>query len=154
MRQVEISRTLVLAAPRRARAFFEALVADNIGIGRPEEVSIVFARQVRKTTRESFGTRVFSTGTDVRIDFHYKHSRVKQYLKDGRALRVETVINKPADLGVPARLHNLPQLIDNARQANQRLLMIERAGQSCAIGSSPYVLSPMPHPAGQRTGSH
>ena len=38
MRQVEVSRTLVLDAPRRARAFFEALVADNLGIGRPDEV--------------------------------------------------------------------------------------------------------------------
>ena len=36
MRQVEISRTLVFDAPRRARAFFEALVADNLDIGRPD----------------------------------------------------------------------------------------------------------------------
>jgi hypothetical protein len=35
MRQVETSRTLVFDAPRRARAFFEALVADNLDIGRP-----------------------------------------------------------------------------------------------------------------------
>src|SRR5262249_7872885 len=35
MRQLEVSRTLVLDAPRRTRALFEALVADNIGIGRP-----------------------------------------------------------------------------------------------------------------------
>jgi hypothetical protein len=77
MRQVEVSRTLVLDDPRRARAFFEALVADNIGIGRPEEVSVVFARQLRKrkTTPGPFQTRVFSAGTDVRIDFRYKDSR-------------------------------------------------------------------------------
>jgi len=36
MRQVEVSRTLVFDAPRHARAFFEALVADNLDIGRPE----------------------------------------------------------------------------------------------------------------------
>ena len=36
MRQVEVSRTLVFDDPRRARGFFEALVTDNIGIGRPE----------------------------------------------------------------------------------------------------------------------
>jgi hypothetical protein len=154
MRQVEVSRTLVFDAPRRARSFFEALVADNIGIGRPEEVAIVFARQVRKTTREPFGTRVFSTGTEVRIDFRYKHSRVKQYLKDRRALRVETVINKPKDLDVPARLHNLPELIDKARAVNQRLLMIERAGQSCAIGSALFERIHQPHNSGgQRTGA-
>jgi len=154
MRQVEVSRTLVFDAPRHARSFFEALVADNIGIGRPEQVSLVFARQVRKTTREPFGTRVFSTGTEVRIDFRYKHSRVKQYLKDGRALRIEAVINKPKDLDVAARHHNLPELIDKARQVNQRLLMIEQAGQSCAIGSALFERIHQPHnQEGQRTGA-
>ena len=38
MRQVEVSRTLVFDAPRLARAFFEALIADNPGIGRPANV--------------------------------------------------------------------------------------------------------------------
>jgi len=154
MRQVEISRTLVLDDPRRARNFFEALVADNIGIGRPEQVSTVFARRVTKRTREPFGTRVFSTGLDVRIDFRYKHSRVKQYLKDGRALRIETVINKPSDLGVLARLHHLPELVDKARQVNHRLLMIEQAGQSCAIGTALFERIHQPYNReGQRTGA-
>ena len=153
VRQVEISRTLVFDAPRRARSFFEALVADNIGIGRPEEVSLVFARQA-KSPRDRFGTRIVSRGTDVRIDFRYKHSRIKQYLKDGRALRVETVINNPSDLGVPRRLHHLPDLIAKARQVNQRLLMIERAGQSCAIGSALFERIHLPyHREGQRTGA-
>ncbi len=153
MRQVEISRTLVLDNPRRARGFFEALVQDNIGIGRPEEVSLVFARHLRRPTHHPYQTRIFSAGTDVRIDFRYKHSRVKQYLKDGRALRIETVINKPADLDVPARLHNLPELIDRARQVNQRLLIIERAGQSCAIGSALFERIHQPHHEGQRSGA-
>jgi hypothetical protein len=154
MRQVEVSRTLVLDDPRRARAFFETLVADNIGIGRPEEVSLVFARRLRRPTRHPYRTRVFSTGTEVRIDFRYKHSRVKQYLKDGRALRIEAVINKPADLDVAARLHNLPELIAKARGINQRLLMIERAGQSCAIGSALFERIHQPYNReGQRTGA-
>jgi hypothetical protein len=79
MRQVEVSRTLVFDDPRRARAFFESLVSDNVGVGRPAEVAVVFARQVRKTTREPFRTRVFGPGTEVKMDFSYKHSRVKQY---------------------------------------------------------------------------
>ncbi len=33
------------------------------------------------------------------MDFTFKHSCIKQYLKEERALRIETVINKPADLG-------------------------------------------------------
>jgi hypothetical protein len=81
MRQVEVSRTMVFDDPRRARGFFESLVADNIGIGRPDRVAMVFARQVRTTTTEPFRGRVFSPGTEVQMDFAYKHSRVKQYLK-------------------------------------------------------------------------
>ena len=69
MRQVEVSRTLVFDDPRRARGFFEALVADDVGVGRPQEVAVVFARQVRKTTKEPFSTRVFSPGTEVKMDF-------------------------------------------------------------------------------------
>jgi hypothetical protein len=154
MRQVEVSRTLVFDDPRRARSFFEALVQDNVGVGRPEEVSLVFARRLRRPTHHPYQTRIFSTGTEIRIDFRYKHSRVKQYLKDGRALRIEAVINKPSDLDIRARLHHLPELIDKARQINQRLLMIERAGQSCAIGSALFERIHQPyHREGQRTGA-
>jgi hypothetical protein len=110
MRQVEVSRTIVFDDPRRARGFFESLVQDNVGIGRPAEVSAVFGRQVRKTTKEPFRTRIFSPGTEVKMDFSYNRSRVKQYLKQGRALRIETVINKPSDLGILARIERLPEL--------------------------------------------
>jgi hypothetical protein len=155
MRQVEVSRTLVFDDPRRARGFFEALVADNIGIGRPHEVHAVFGRSRRgRTTAQPFATRVFGPGTDVRMDFRYKHSRVKQYLKEGRALRIETVINKPSDIGVPARLEHLPELITKARGVNRRLLMIERAGQGCAIGSALFERIHQPYVReGQRTGA-
>jgi hypothetical protein len=43
MRRVEISRTIVFDAPRHARGF-EALCADNLDIGRPEEMQIIFGR--------------------------------------------------------------------------------------------------------------
>ena len=154
MRQVEVSRTLVFDDPRRARGFFESLVADNIGIGRPHEMAAVFARQVRKTTKEPFATRVFCPGTEVKIDFRYKHSRIKQYLKEGRALRIETVINKPSDIGILARLEHLPELIAKASAVNRRLLMIERAGQGCAIGSALFERIHQPYiREGQRTGA-
>jgi hypothetical protein len=122
----------------------------HIGIGGPHEVHAVFGRDRRgRTTAQPFATRIFTPDTEVKMDFRYKHSRVKQYLKEGRALRIETVINKPKDIGVLARLEHLPELIDQGRQVNDRLLMIERAGQGCAIGSvnQPYGRE------GQRTGA-
>ena len=154
MRQVEVSPTLVFDDPRRARSFFEALVTDNVGIGRPEQVAMVFARPLRRPTKHPYRERVFSPGTEVRMDFSYKHSLVKQYLKEGKALRIETVINKPADIGILARLEHLPELVDKARQVNDRLLMIERAGQGCAIGSALFERIHQPYMReGQRTGA-
>jgi hypothetical protein len=155
MRQVEVSRTVVFDDPRRARRFFEALVADNVDVGRPEHVEAVFARRVRERTRRSlFRTRVLTRGCEVRIDFAYKHSRVKQYLKDGRALRIETVINRPDDLTVPRRLQHLPELVAKARRVNRRLLIIERAGQDCAIGNALFERIHQPYAReGKRTGA-
>jgi hypothetical protein len=156
MRQVEVSKTLVFDDPRRARGFFEALVTDNIDIGRPERVNAVFGhrRPGRPRTAQPHQTRVFTPGTDVHIDFRFKHSRVKQYLKEGRALRIETVINKPADLAILARLEHLPELVTKARGVNQRLLSVERAGQGCAIGSALFERIHQPYiREGQRTGA-
>jgi hypothetical protein len=127
---------------------------EVIGIGRPEEISLVFARPPCRPTRHPYRTRIFSSGTEIRIQFRYKHSRVKQYLEGGRAFRLETVINRPSDLDLPARLHHLPALVDKARAVNQRLLMIEQAGQSCAVGSALYQRIHQPYNReGQRTGA-
>ena len=62
-------------------------------------------------------TKVVTRGTDVTISAFFKHSRVKQYLKDGRALRIETVVNSPNDLGCQRRLRNLGELQAKARDA-------------------------------------
>ena len=154
MRQIESSRTLVLDTPRQARAFFEAVVADNIGIGRPAQVSMLFARRVQRNTPGAFSTRVFTAGTEVRIDFFYKHCRIKLYLKEGRALRIETVVNDADDLDILKGLVHLPQMQRAARHINARVLTMLRVGQSCAIEtalleriSQPYVRD------GQRTGA-
>ena len=106
-RKVEVSRTLVFAAPRHARCFFEALVADNLDIGRPEQVEPVFTSKHERRGRPgtqplTFKTKVITRGVQVTVNAFYKHSRIKQYLKDGRALRIETVINSPDDLAATA----------------------------------------------------
>jgi len=143
MRQVETSRTMVFDAPRQARAFFEALIADNLDLGRPEHVEILFKRDPRgRKPKDQAGGR-FRTAIDrscqgVTINAFWRHSRVKQYLKDGRALRVETVVNSPDDLGCQRRLHNLPELQARARAINARLLETERVGQGCVFDSPAF----------------
>jgi hypothetical protein len=85
MRQIEVSRTLVFDAPRHARGFFEALVADNLDIGRPEHVELIFNRDPRgrKPREQTYKTRIVTRGTEVTVNAFYRHSRIKQYLKDG-----------------------------------------------------------------------
>jgi plasmid stabilization system protein ParE len=83
--------------PRRARGFFEALIADNPGIGRPHNVEIIFARKVRRDTQGVFRTAIDRRDNGgVLVSVFCKHSRIKQYLKEGRAMRIETVVNVPA----------------------------------------------------------
>jgi hypothetical protein len=154
MRQVEVSRTIVFDAPRRARAFFEAVISDNLSLGRPDEVQLIFDRRVRKDTRGTFSTKVVTRGVEVTVNVFYKHSRIKQYLKEGRALRVETVVNQPNDLGCQRRLGNLDELQRKARAANRRLLTIERVGQGCAIATELFERVALPSiQEGQPTGA-
>jgi hypothetical protein len=138
MRQVEVSRTMVFTAPRHARSFFEALIADNLDIGRPDHVEIIFGRTTNRDTTSTFHTAIDRHNQGVVINASFKHSRIKQYLKDGRALRIETVINNPGDLGVLRRLEHLDQLQGKARDANRRLMDTQRAGQGCHLASPAF----------------
>jgi hypothetical protein len=142
MRQIETSRTIVFDAPRYARSFFEALVADNLDVGRPDTVELVFDRRIvngrKRATQGVFKTKVVTRGVDVTVNAFYRHSRIKQYLKDGRALRIETVINSPTDLRVNRRLTNLDELQGKARAINARLLDAERVGQGCVLASPAF----------------
>jgi hypothetical protein len=141
MRQIETSRTLVFDEDCHARAFFEALLCENMDLGRPENVELLFRRGERRgQPAKILPARGFRTAIDrycqmVTINVFYKNSRVKQYLKDGVALRIETVVNSPDDLGCRRLLPNLPELQAKARAINDRLLHTETAGQDTVLVS-------------------
>ena len=158
MRQVEVSRTLVFDAPRRARAFFEALIADNLDIGRPANVEIIFGRHIRRDTPGIFRTAIDRPviGPDDRgvvLNIFYKHSRVKQYLKDGRAMRIETVINAPATWAAtpacPTSTSSRPRPVPSTG----RILDAERAGQGTVLASPAFerIAHPSVNADGRRT---
>lgn len=138
MRQVEVSRTIVFRQRRHARSFFEALVADNLDIGRPDRVEVIFGRRLSRDTTTEFHTAIDRYTDGVVVNANFKHSRIKQYLKDGRAYRVETVVNDPGDFGVRRRLEHLPELVAKARDANRRLLDTVRVGQGCLLASPAF----------------
>ncbi len=141
MRQVETSRTLVFDDDVHARAFFEALLCENMDLGRPENVELLIRRGQRSgrptlpPAGGGFKTKIDRYCDLVTINVFYKNSRLKQYLKDGVALRIETVINDPRDLRCNRQLQNLPELQDRARAINDRLLHTEIAGQGTVLVS-------------------
>jgi hypothetical protein len=154
LRQVETSRTIVFDAPRHARGFFEALIVDNLDPGRPHNVEIIFGRRVRRDTIGTFRTAIDRRDNGgVLLNVFYRHSRIKQYSKDGRAMRIETVVNSPRDLGCNARLPNLDDLQAKARACNRRILDAERVGQGCVLASPAFerIAHPTVDAAGGRT---
>jgi hypothetical protein len=86
----------------------------------------------------AFKTKVVTRGTEVTVNAFYKNSRIKQNLKGGRALRIETVINSPDDLRCHRRLVHLDELSARARAVNRRLLDTERVGQGCVLASPAF----------------
>lgn len=136
--QAEFSLTHVLDRPAAGRIFFEQIIRDNLDIGRPDRVQLVFNRRVTKATPGGFRTRVLFDGVSPSLHFQYKSSHVKQYHKEGRALRTETTINNPKDFLIGKRLHNLSELRKVGLQANRRLLDVQRISHDSTIGEEAF----------------
>jgi hypothetical protein len=132
--QAEFSLTQVLDRPLSGRIFFEEVIRENLDLGRPDRVQLIFDRRVTRRTPGRFRTRVLTDGVTPSLHVDYKSSRIKQYHKEGRALRTETTINNTRDFGIGKRLCNLPQLREIGFHANRRLLDVQRISHDCTIG--------------------
>jgi hypothetical protein len=130
---LEVSRTQVFQDPEQGWALVEALIRDNLDLGRPDRVSLIFERKVTKATPSEFHTRVLREGIQPIIRIRYKHSALKQYLKDGRALRTEMVFNNTLDFGVLRGLKNFARLVEMGYHFNDRLLEQEQISQDCFL---------------------
>jgi hypothetical protein len=136
--QAEFSLTQVLDRPATGRAFFEEVIRENLDIGRPDQVQLIFARGVTRRTPGPFRTRVITQGVIPSLHVDYKSSRIKQYHKEGRALRTETTINNTRDFGIGKHLRNLPALRSIGFTANRRLLDVQSVSHDCAIGEDAF----------------
>jgi hypothetical protein len=103
-RQFEVADTCVFERPPAGRMWFEGVIRDHLDIGRPDQIMLIFHRRVNSRTPGTFRTRVISRGVDPTLCCYYKSSRVKQYFKEGRALRTETVICNPDDFDIGRRV--------------------------------------------------
>ena len=140
VRQTELSDTRVFDRPAAGRAWFEQTIRDQLDLGRPDKVQILFDRKITKRTPGRFQTKVITNGVEPVIQAHYKHSKVKQYLKHGRALRTETTVNDPYDFGILRTLtaDTWRQLRQIGNDVNDRLLQSQL--QACQCAPDPTVL--------------
>ena len=136
--QAEFARTQVFDRPQAGRLLFEQVIRENLDLGRPSKVSLIFERRINKRTPGRFATRVVTSGVIPSLHVGYKSSKIKQYFKEGRALRTETTINNTRDFDIGRKLPNLPALRAIGFQANRRLLEVETLGQDCMLAEEVF----------------
>ena len=147
----------MLDAPVSGRIFFEQLIRDNLDLGRPDRVSLIFDRKIirkgKRATPGRFRTRVITDGVTPSLHVDYKNSKIKQYHKLGKALRTETTINETRDFGVAKGLSHLPELKEIGFTASRRLLDVQRISHDPAEGATALaaLTQPVISPAGTRT---
>jgi hypothetical protein len=132
----------MLDRPVAGRIFFEQVLHDNLDIGRPDQITLIFNRRIRtkgrRPTPSRFRTRVITAGVVASLHVDYKTAKIKQYHKEGRALRTETTINDPRDFGLSKRLTNLPALRQIGFTANRRLLGVQRISHDPIRGADAF----------------
>jgi len=150
--QFEVSLTQVFDRPLSGRQFFEEAIRDHIDLGRPNSIQLIFGRRITSRTPGRFRTRVLTAEVDPSLYLDYKRSGIKQYFKQGRALRTETTINDPRDFGIGRSLSHLAELRTIGREANRRLLDAQRMSQNCAPNTYAFQQVILPSTIdGQRT---
>src|SRR5713226_746006 len=129
----------MLDAPVAGRIFSGQVLRDNLDIGRPDQISLVFGRRIlagrKRKTPGRFRTRVITNGVTPSLRADYKHSKIKQYHKLGKAIRTEMTINDTNDFGLSKRLTNLPALRQIGYTANRRLLGVQRLSHDPITGA-------------------
>jgi hypothetical protein len=114
------------------------VIRENLDLGRPSQVQLIFDRRVSRRTPSRFRSRVITEGVVPSLHVDYKSSRIKQYHKEGRALRTETTINNSRNFGIGKQLKNLPALRQTGLKANRRLLDVQTISHDCYIGEQAF----------------
>ena len=141
--QAEFSLTQIWDRAVHGRCFFEEVIRENIDLGRPEQVQLIFARRMQSKTATDgrCRTRILTEGVVPSLHVYYKNTHLKQYHKkaeQAEGLRTETTINNTYDFGVGRRLKNLATLRQIGFAANRRVLEVEQLTHDCHIGAQAF----------------
>lgn len=150
--QAEFALTQVFDRPLTGRQFFEQIIKDNVTLGHPSQLQLIFDRRIMKTTPGRFRTRIITDGVIPSLHLDYKNTRIKQYHKLSRALRTETTINDTRDFQIGRALGNLARLRTIGCGANRRLLGVQTAARDALQSEAAFrrVHEPLVTPQGQK----
>ena len=107
--QAELSLTQVLDRPQTGRQFFAEVIRENLDLGRPDRVQLIFGRKVTRRTPGSFRTRVALRRRGP-LPARPLRALQDQAVPQGRtgATLPKTTLNDTYDCGIGRRLCNLP----------------------------------------------
>ena len=75
--QAEFALTQVFDRPVRGRVFFEEVMRENLDLGRPDHVQLIFDGRVTRRTPSRHRTRVITDGVIPSLHVDHKHSRIR-----------------------------------------------------------------------------
>ena len=81
--QAEFSLTQIWDQAVSGRCFFEEVIRENIDLGRPEQVQLIFSRKLNQSTVADgrCRTRIINEGVIPSLHIYYKNTHSKQYHK-------------------------------------------------------------------------
>ena len=132
--QAEFALTQVFDRPAQGRVFFDEVIPENLDFGRPDHAQLIFNRRDTIRTPSRYRSHAIPDGVTPSLHVDYKRSRIKE----GRALRTETVINDTYDFAIGRRLNNLDDLMEVDFTANRRLLGVQRNSHDCHLGEETF----------------
>ena len=145
-RQLEVSETCVFDRPQAGRMWFEGVIRDHLDVGRPDQIALIFQRRVTRCTPGRFRTRVVNRGVHPTLCCYYKSARLRQYCKEGRGLRTETVICETKDFAIGRRVcaENWEALRAVGESVNRALCEAEAADAQPAPDVATFCHVPRP----------
>jgi hypothetical protein len=129
--QAEFGVTQVLDRPQTGRGSFEEVMRENLDIGRPDWMQLIFNRRVTRRTPGSFRTRVLTDGVSPRSTCATSSTTMKD---KPFAPKPRSTTPMTFDFEIGRALRDLPALREIGFAANRRLLRVEYLSHDCFIG--------------------
>jgi hypothetical protein len=125
--QVEYCDNLIFQRRAALDALGARLFDANRTIGQPTKLATIFGRTVTTRYRGKLETLIEDLDLpNPVIRSYYRHSSIKQYVRDHLLLRTEATSNNVANFGVPKAIEALPQLRTAMAAVTDRYLTVQQ----------------------------